>query len=132
MAEVEGQLRTLFGMGARALTPKEKKCFSTWLYEYRYGMEIIRLAYDVTVDAKGSPNMSYMNSVLANWNRDGLRTPEAVQSAQAAFHAEQEKTRTGGKGKTTAPTGSFDTDDFFSAAVRRSFGEDFDPADPNK
>lgn len=128
MAEIEGQLRTLFGMGARALTPKEKKCFSTWLYEYRFGMDIIKLAYDVTVDAKGSPNLSYMNSVLANWNRDDLRTPEAVQAAQEAFHAEQDKTRTGGKGKTSAPTGSFDTDDFFSAAVRRSFGEDFDPA----
>ena len=127
MAEVEGQLRTLFGMGARALTPKEKKCFSTWLYEYRYGMEIIQLAYDVTVDAKGSPNLNYMNSVLANWNRDDLRTPEAVKAAQEAFRAEQEKTRTGGKGKPPAPTGSFDTDDFFSAAVRRSFGEDFDP-----
>ena len=131
MAEVEGQLRTLFGMGARALTPKEKKCFSTWLYEYRFGMEIIKLAYDVTVDAKGSPNLSYMNSVLANWNRDDLRTPEAVQAAQEAFHAEQDKTRTGGKGKISTPTGSFDTDDFFSAAVRRSFGEDFDPATPD-
>ncbi len=129
MAEVEGQLRTLFGMGARALTPKEKKCFSTWLYEYRYGMDIIKLAYDVTVDAKGSPNLSYMNSVLANWNRDGLRTPEAVKAAQEAFHAEQEKARTGGKGKPPAPTGSFDTDDFFSAAVRRSFGDDFDDGD---
>ncbi len=123
MAEVEGQLRTLFGMGARALTPKEKKCFSAWLYDYGYGMEIIRLAYDVTVDAKGAPNVSYMNSVLANWYKDGLRTPEDVAKAQAnykkASKVDSRKVDDGSKGI------SFDTEDFFAAAVRRSLGEDF-------
>ncbi len=116
LAESEGRLRALFGMGSRALTPKEKKHFNTWLNEFHFDLDVIRLAYEVTVDAKGSPNMGYMNSVLANWNRDGLRTTEAVAEAQAAFRAEREK-RNGSSG------GSFDTEDFFDAAVRRSFGD---------
>lgn len=120
LRDVESQLRTLFGMGGRALTPKEKRCFSAWLYEYGYDMEIIRMAYDVTVDAKGSPNISYMNSVLANWNSSGLRTPEDIQKAQEAYKMAQNK-----QDPSSSPLSSFDTDDFFSAAVRRSFGDGF-------
>lgn len=124
-SETETKLRTLFGMGKRSLTPKEKKCFSTWLYEYQYDMDIIRLAYDVTVDTKGEPNISYMNSVLANWNKDGLRTPEAIHAAAEARRAGMSQAGKGGK-KTKAEesSGSFDVDDFFAAAVRRSLGED--------
>lgn len=132
-AETEGKLRALFGMGERSLTPKEKKCFSTWLYDFGFGVDIIRLAYDVTVDAKGAPNISYMNSVLSNWNRDGLRTEEAIRGADEAHRAAAENRRSGKKNGVTVPTteGSFDTDDFFAAAVRRSFGDE-DPADEGK
>ena len=124
MAQTEGKLRQLFGMGARALTPKEKKCFSTWLYEYKFDIDIIKLAYNVTVDAKGSPSIAYVNSVLANWNRDGLRTADAIEKAQEEFKAAKNKT---GKKSGDSESGSFDTDDFFNAALRRSFGEDFKP-----
>ncbi len=130
MAETEGKLRTLFGMGSRALTPKEKKCFSTWLYDFGYDMEIIRMAYDVTVDAKGAPNISYMNSVLANWHKEELRTPEAIRHAQE-LHKQSQGGQSKPAGQRSAPpsSGSFDTDDFFSAAVRRSLGDDFEDTD---
>lgn len=132
LRSMEGKLRTLFGMGERTLTPKEKKLFSTWLYEYRCTMDVIRLAYEITVDAKGSPNLNYMNSILANWNRDGLRTVAEIEDAQTTFREQREsKTRTGRKkGDLPAaktPDGSFETEDFFAAAVRRSFGEDENP-----
>lgn len=123
LAETEGQLRTLFGMGSRALTATEKKCFSSWLYEFKYGLDIIRMAYEITVDTKGDANVKYMNSILTNWNAQNLRTPEEIKSANAAF---KEKNGKAGKGrKNTAPTeqGSFDTDDFFAAALKRGMGE---------
>ncbi|MBE6585953.1 MAG: DnaD domain protein [Ruminococcaceae bacterium] len=127
-SETEGSLRTLFGMGKRSLTPKEKKCFSTWLYEYQFDMEVIRLAYEVTVDAKGEPNISYMNSVLANWHKDNLHTPEAVRAAAEARKASPTASTTGGRRpKTEVSAGSFDVEDFFAAAVRRSLGEDTPP-----
>lgn len=123
-SETEGKLRTLFGMGERGLTPTEKKYFSTWLYEYAYDMEIIRMAYDVTVDTTGKANIKYMNSVLANWNRDGLRTTEAIKAADEAHKASNAARAEGKKKNAAQPAGSFDTDDFFAAAVRRSFGDD--------
>ena len=127
MAEVEGQLRTLFGMGERALTPQEKKYFSTWIHEFGYDLDVIRRGYEITVDTKGSPKMSYMNSVLANWNRDGLRTLEQIDEAQAAFNQSKQKVHKG-KANEASAQGTFDTEDFFEAAVRRSLGDDFDPA----
>lgn len=130
-ADAEGKLRSLFGMGERSLTPKEKKCFSTWLYEFGFGLDIIRLAYDVTVDTKGSPNISYMNSVLANWNRDGLRTPEAIRAADDAHKAAKASPANSKKQTAEIHKGSFDTDDFFAAAVRRSFGDE-DPSSLSK
>jgi DnaD/phage-associated family protein len=115
-------------MGDRTLTPQEKKYFSTWIYEFGYDMDIIRKAYEITVDTKGSPKMSYMNSVLANWNRDGLRTLEQIEEAQTAFNESKKKERGEKVQGTSAPQGTFDTEDFFEAAVRRSLGDDFDPA----
>lgn len=128
MAEAEGQLRTLFGMGDRTLTPQEKKYFSTWIYEFGYDLEIIRKAYEITVDTKGSPKMSYMNSVLANWNRDGLRTIQQIEEAQTAYNESKKKERGGKTNQDSTQQGTFDTEDFFEVAVRRSLGDDFDPA----
>ncbi len=129
----EGKLRTLFGMGDRLLTPTEKKYFSTWCHDLGFDYEIIEMAYNVTVDTKGTPKMSYINSVLANWNRDDLRTPAAIEAAQAQYRADRERERNAAGGKTAPanPASSFDTDDFFGAAVRRSLGDGFKPDDPN-
>lgn len=122
MEEVEGSLRRMFGMGERALTPTEKKKFSAWLYEYKFGLDIITRAFEVTVDTKGSPNLKYMDAVLSNWNRDGLRTIEAIEAAEERFQASKK-----GKKPEGSDEGSFNTDDFFAAAVRRSLGDDFNP-----
>lgn len=124
MVEVEGCLRRMFGMGERALTPTEKKKFSAWLYEYKYDMDIITRAFEITVDTKGTPNLKYMDAILTNWNRDGLRTIADIDAAEAKFQAQKNDKKTV---KIPDGTGSFDTDDFFAAAVRRSLGDGFDP-----
>ncbi len=132
VADTEGRLRSLFGMGDRRLTPTETKYFSTWLYDFRYDMEIIQMAYNITVDTKGSPKMSYINSILSNWNRDQLRTPTEIEASLAAYKQEQERDRAAKTAKKSPPQASsapasFNTDDFFDAAVRRSLGDDFNP-----
>ncbi len=130
LRSAEGKLRALFGMGKRKLTPTETKYFSTWLHDFKYDYEIIEMAYNIAVDAKGTPKKSYINSILANWNRDGLRTPAAIVEAQSQFRAERDQRRAeNGSAKSTPPAsrGSFDTENFFDAAVRRSLGDPNDP-----
>lgn len=118
LAQSESRLRAMFGIGERAITPREKKFFSTWLYDYNFSMEIIELAYNITVDTKGKLSFPYMNSILADWDAKGLRTVAAIQEEQEKFKTEKSPKKNNG--------GSFETDDFFKAAVRRSFGDDFE------
>ncbi len=78
MNDFEHRIRGIFGLGQRNLTPKEKKFFSTWLYEYKYNIEIVELAYNITVDTKGSPNINYTGGILKNWYEDGLKTLDEI------------------------------------------------------
>ena len=121
LQKTESKLRGLFGIGARALTTKEKKAFSTWLHTYAFDMEMITLAFETGADATGDVSVAYVNSILDRWNAQGIRTPDAVRADKDAHDAKR-----GIKGKAEQSAGSFDTDDFFDAAMRRSLGDNYD------
>ncbi|MBE6546600.1 MAG: DnaD domain protein [Ruminococcaceae bacterium] len=112
--EVIERIRTLFGMGQRALTATEKKLFGTWTEVYGYDMDVIRLAYDITVDTIQKPAPKYTNSILEKWYTEGLHTPEEVQSYLDAERAKKEGDRI---------AKSYDVEDFFEAALKRSMEE---------
>lgn len=105
---LEGEIRKLFGMNERALTTKEKKFLTAWVCDFGYGIDVIKKAYEVTVDATGKPSASYANAVLERWNKEGLRDVAAIEAA---------------KSEKLPADGSFDTDDFLDAAIRRTFGK---------
>lgn len=119
---LQGKVREMFGMGARDLTGKESKMLDAWI-SYGYGEDIIRRAYEITVGATNSPSIPYTNAILERWHTEGLNTAEEID---AAIMAEKEK-------KGTAPKqGSFDTDDFFEAALARSYSDDAECPDGGK
>ena len=109
-ANSEGKIRAMFGVGERAFTTKEKKFISAWINEMGYSIEIIEKAYEVTADATGKGSFAYANSVLERWNAAGLRTLAEIEDSYKS-------------GDSKPMDGSFDTDSFFEAAVRRSLGE---------
>ena len=80
-----------------------------------YGIDIIREAYELTVTATNEPSVAYANAILERWNAEGLKTLEEIREAQ-------EKQKKGNaKAEETKLGNSFDTDDFFEAALQRSF-----------
>ncbi len=109
---MEGRIRSLFGIGDRAFTSKEKKFISAWVGEMGYGIEIIEKAYEVTADATGKGSIPYANSVLERWNAAGLRTLEDIEGS---YKKNEESGMQSGS--------SFETDSFFDAAVRRALGD---------
>lgn len=127
MADSEKRLRQLLGIGDRQLTSAEKKAFSKWLYDFGYDLEIITYAFEINVDAKGKYSIRYMDAVLTNWYNENLRTLEEIKAANERFRAEHQKPGQGSSA--SSKQGSFDTDDFFNAAVRRSLGDDFNIPD---
>ena len=71
-----------------------------------------------------------MDAILSKWNERKLTTVEAIKAYEKGFREERERARSKTKAPLNAPSdnSSFDTGDFFLAAVKRSFGEDFDPS----
>jgi DnaD/phage-associated family protein len=97
---------------SRALTTKEKRFIDSWIVSFGYTFEIIKLAYEITIDKINEPSLNYANAILESWNVSGLKTEEAVR-AQMAAEAEAKGEPAAGK--------SFDSTDFFEAALRRSY-----------
>ena len=109
--EVVAKIRTMFGIGDRELTASEKKLFTAWTEKYAYELDVIRMAYDITVDSIQKPVPKYTNSILEKWYAEGLRSAEDV-----ARYLEKPKPTDAG-----AVEKSYDVDDFFEAALQRSY-----------
>ncbi len=108
-AEFGSKLRTLFGIGSRALTAKESKSFENWL-NWGFGEDIITRAYEITIEKTGKYTISYIDKILTNWHTTGYTTLEEIDEAQSRYsESKKEETK-----------GSFDTDDFFERALKRS------------
>ena len=109
IAANESRVRGLFGLKARALTTKEKKFIESWFGKFGYDIEIVSRAYEITVNATGEASLPYANAILERWNAEGLKTVEEIDSSI-------EKKKSESKNE----LGSFNTDDFFEAALKRS------------
>ena len=117
MYTFEGEVRALFGMKTRAMTSKESKMLSAWL-SFGYDIGIVRMAYEITVNATGEASLPYTNAILEKWNANGWKTAAEIE---AGMNAEREKRENAANKKELG--NSFDTDDFFEAALQRGFRE---------
>ena len=109
----EGRIRTMFGLGSRALTKREQEYLTDWIVVWEMEMDVIEKAYEITADNIGKVNFRYTNKILESWHQAGYRTADQVNAALEAYRSQ----------KTAAVGGTFDTDAFFEAALRRSYGE---------
>lgn len=109
-ASTENFVRNLFGFGKRALIKKEKEYIASWTDTYNFSREMIELAYEITVAKTNEPKLSYANAILENWYAAGYKTPEEVKAAEEEW-----------KNKKKSSDSSFSTDDFYEAALRRSY-----------
>ena len=110
---IAGKLRSLIGIGGRAYTKKENDMINRWASTYGYDFEIIKLAYEICCDSKGKFTFAYANTVLENWYKSGIRTLSDAEKEHSAF--KQKKENASGLAK------SFDTSEFFSTALSRSY-----------
>ena len=109
---IETKIKNVFGVGTRKFTSKEQKQVDAWVNEYKYGLDIIERAYDITVNATSKPSIHYAHAILEKWNSLGVKTVEDVENLLASREAD--KVQDGS---------SFNVDDFFSAAISRSYSD---------
>ena len=110
----ENFVRKLFGMKSRALTAKEKKCISKWFGDYGYGEGVVNRAYELTVAATNEASVPYANAILERWFSEGIKTLEDIEKAEEKRVEENQS---------EPKDGSFDTDDFLEAALKRSYSK---------
>ena len=115
-AEFDKPLRKLFGIGRRSLLQKEKEAFENWVGRWGLPMAVIERAYEITVKNTGNASVPYCNAILESWHESGFKTVEEVNDAMEEYSHDKK----GDKDK----KGSFDTDDFFEAALKRSYSFD--------
>ncbi len=106
---LEYKIRELFGFGKRELSKNERDKVEKWI-SFELDIDFIRAAYDITVDKTGKASLAYCAKVIENWLSCGIKNAEDAQ----AFESKR-TSRTSGS--------SFDTDDFFEAALRRSYNK---------
>lgn len=112
-AQIETKIKNIFGLGTRKLTSKEQKQVDAWVGTYKYELDVIEQAYEITVSATNKPSIHYANAILEKWFAEGIRNVDDVKTLLAS--REQEKATEGS---------SFDVDDFFAAALKRSYSEE--------
>lgn len=112
---LNGRLRRLFGVGDRTFTKKESSIINSWVDDLGMTYEMIEHAYECNIDNIGKLSLSYMTKILTNWRDAGITTVEAAEAAESAYKSSKESSETN--------SGSFDTDDFFEKALRRSYDE---------
>lgn len=129
----ERELRRMFGIYDRAITPTMKKYFLTWTEDMGFGTEIVAAAYDISATSTGRLALAHINKILEGWHAAGCVT-------LADCRAEAERMRASGAGKFAQKTerpkakvtpdkpryGSFDIKDAFKKALERSYGKDED------
>lgn len=120
------KIRGLFGCHGRALTTSEKKMFGAWVEDYGFDFEIIRMAYDITVDATHEPAPKYANAILKKWHENGLSTVSEIE----AFVAEGKDKPKQNASRTARPVGEkpltqqqIDAEEWFELRIKQTFGE---------
>lgn len=76
----ETAVKRLLGIEMRALTEKEQNLLRPWFEEYQFSFDMIKLAYERTIQYTNKPSIPYMNRILTSWHEKGYRTVEEAES----------------------------------------------------
>lgn len=72
-------------------TASQSAYLQTWSKDFRFGVDMVYLAYEETLDHSGKISFAYMNKVLANWYEKGLKTPSDVERDKQDFRDKKSK-----------------------------------------
>ena len=105
---LEYKIRRLLGIGEREFTKNEKAFIERWIIS-KVSIDLLTKAYEITIEKTGKLSYSYMSKILDNWQISGIKTIEDVERSLEEY-----------KNKQKLSTSTFDADDFFEEALKRS------------
>ncbi|MBR5315016.1 MAG: DnaD domain protein [Clostridia bacterium] len=112
---IKGKVQSIFGINFRSLTKKEGELIEKWSEVWGFGFDVIEYAYELTVNATNKSSLSYANKILENWRIQGITTLEGAKALDEEFKKSKQKAAS------PSQNSSFDDDEFFEAALKRSY-----------
>lgn len=103
-----------FGMrNSGTPTKKQLEFADTWVNEWKFTEDMLRLAYERCVDTKGELNLSYVNGILRRWHESGfVNRSQVLKADEAAMNKSQKKTK-----KSASADASYDIDEYESFSI---------------
>ena len=80
----------------RYLTEYEEEYIAKWVLEFGYDFKLIELALKRTT-GKFNPSFKYIDGILCDWNKRGLKDKEAIAEYEKAFKATLASSGSGAK-----------------------------------
>ncbi len=71
------------GISTPRPTVKQTEYLRRWSEEWKFGIDMILLAYEEMANHTGKLSFAYIEKVLANWRGKGFKTPSDVENAVA-------------------------------------------------
>ena len=88
------------GLGTTYPSSRHREYMDRWLGEWKMPIEVIFASCDCSVDNIDKAKFSYMNTVLGNWHKQGVKTLDDVARAKENFSTEEKAKR---RSKPAAP-----------------------------
>lgn len=79
--QIEQDIRELFQLGEKKFTSKERGIINKWWFDYNYGIDIIKKAYDICMEKIGKYQFNYIAGILSNWDKTGLKTLVEIENS---------------------------------------------------
>ncbi len=73
-----------FGIKHRSPTKSELTMADTWVNEWDYGYDIIREAYEVSINTTSEFSIPYIKKVISEWHKKGVKTVEDIAKLDSA------------------------------------------------
>lgn len=76
---VEQNVARCLKITGRPLSKNEAKYAHVWVEDWGFKYDMISEAYEITIAQTKGLSLPYLNKVLENWSRTGIRTPEEIK-----------------------------------------------------
>ncbi|MGN0448148.1 MAG: DnaD domain protein [Acutalibacteraceae bacterium] len=123
--ETWDKLRRLTEITNKNPTAKQRRLLTAWVKEYKFDADMIFFAYEETIDNTGKINFDYMDKVLLNWYRNGVKTPEDIRREKLKWQQQNKSKYEKPKEKKKAPgerrEPTFDVGEFKKKAVNLTY-----------
>jgi len=77
-----GRVRAIAGINERRLTTRELDYINKWQNELSMPLDMVKLAYEKTVNQTGRLSFAYMNKILESWSKEQVTTSEQIVARQ--------------------------------------------------